>query len=218
VCSGPLVKGDNPGPALHIVHRIPGQDTIDLVHSTVRLLSTTSRPNERKPSPLAGFLSAAHGSAGSVFLSGTAALALGITDTVCCGTIPSICKEWSMANAESSKSMTFQVQDAEGQAYNVLLRVQEHAASGTLVLTPETGAPQQHLLTRMQKGRDGKTLQCYTGAATVTFTIEEDYTPPRLRLVARVFFPVLDTTYTLSKTEQEHLVAWLHALHLPELS
>jgi len=123
-----------------------------------------------------------------------------------------------MAKVEASKSMTFQVHDAGGQAYNVLLCVQEHTANGTLVLTPEAGTPQQYMLTRMQKGRHGKTLRCYTGAATVTLTIEEGYTPPRLHLVARVFFPVLDATYTLSKTEQERLVAWLHALRLHELS
>jgi hypothetical protein len=113
--------------------------------------------------------------------------------------------------------MTFQVHDAGGQAYNVLLCVQEQAANGTLVLTPEAGTPQQYMLTKMQKGRDGKTLQCHTGAAAVTLTIEEGYTQPRLHLVARVFFPVLDATYTLSKTAQERLVAWLHALHLHEL-
>jgi hypothetical protein len=114
--------------------------------------------------------------------------------------------------------MSFQVHDTGGQAYNVLLRIEEHAASGTLVLTPEAGPSQQYLLTKMQKGRDGKMLQCRTGAATVRLTIEEGYTPPRLHLVARVFFPVVDATYTLHKTEQERLVAWLHALRLYELA
>jgi hypothetical protein len=123
-----------------------------------------------------------------------------------------------MANAEASKSMTFQVQDAGGQAYNVHLCVQEHTANGTLVFTPEAGTPQQYMLTKLQKGQGGKMLRCYTGAATVTLTIEEGYTPPRLHLVARVFFPVLDAIYTLSKPEQERLVTWLHALRLRELA
>lgn len=114
--------------------------------------------------------------------------------------------------------MTFQVHDVDGQAYNVLLQVAEHAASGTLVITPAAGTPQQYGLTQMQKSRDGKTLQCHAGPATVTLTVEDSSTPPRLHLVARVFFPVVDTTYTLVKAEQERLVAWLNTLRLPAVS
>jgi len=123
-----------------------------------------------------------------------------------------------MAHTDSTKSMTFQAHDAGGQVYNVLLRVEEPAASGTLALTPEAGATQQYTLTQMQKSRDGKTLQCHTGAATATLTIEDSYTPPRLHLVARIFFPVVDATYTLSQAEQERLVAWVNTLNLRALS
>ena len=123
-----------------------------------------------------------------------------------------------MANVEPTQNITFQVHDAGGQAYDVLLRVAEHAASGTLVLTPAAGATAQYSLTQMQKSRDGKTVTCQTGMATATLTVEDGYTPPRLHLVARVFFPVVDATYTLSQAEQERLVAWLNALRLRELS
>lgn len=123
-----------------------------------------------------------------------------------------------MANAEPTQSITFQVHDTGGLAYDVLLRVAEQAASGTLVLTPAAGATEQYTLTQMQKSRDGKTVTCQTGMATATLTVEDNYTPPRLHLVARVFFPVIDTTYTLSQAEQQRLVAWLSALRLHELA
>ena len=123
-----------------------------------------------------------------------------------------------MANAESTQSIIFQVHDTGGQAYDVLLRVAEQAASGTLVIRPAGGATQEHALTQMHKSRDGKTVTFHTGMATATLTVEESYTPPRLHLVARVFFPVVDATYTLSQAEQERLVAWLNALRLRELS
>lgn len=123
-----------------------------------------------------------------------------------------------MPNADPSKSITFHARDIGGQVYNVLLRVEEHAASGLLVITPEAGAPQEYPLTQIRKSRDCKTVRCHTGAATVTLSIEESYTPPHLHLVAQVFFPVVDATYTLSQVEQEHLVAWVRTLRLHELA
>src|SRR5262245_24965462 len=77
----------------------------------------------------------------------------------------------SMAHADATKSITFQVHDTEGQAYDVLLRVVEQTASGTLVITPEAGKPQPYAFTQMQKRRDGKALTCHASAATVTLTI-----------------------------------------------
>jgi hypothetical protein len=123
-----------------------------------------------------------------------------------------------MANTDAHKSITLRVNNAEGQGYSVLLQVEEQTASGTLVFTPEAGATQQRTLTQMQKSHDGKTLTFRTGPATVTLTVEEGYTPPRLHLVGRVVFPVVDTIYTLSQAEQERFVAWLNTLGLPALA
>jgi hypothetical protein len=124
-----------------------------------------------------------------------------------------------MAPAESTQQIAFQVQDTEGHAYSVLLRVDAKAAQGTLVITPcAAGETRQHELSQLQKSRDAKTLRCKTGVATATLTIEDEPTPPRLHLVARVFFPVLDMTYTLSQVEQERLVAWINTLSLGVLS
>jgi hypothetical protein len=123
-----------------------------------------------------------------------------------------------MANAEPMQSITFAVRDTGGQAYDVLLRVAEQTASGSLAFTPAAGVTEQYPLTQIQKSRDGKTLTCHTGMATATLTVEDGHTPPLLHLVVRVFFPVVDTAYTLSQAEQHRLVAWLNALRLPELS
>ena len=124
-----------------------------------------------------------------------------------------------MAQAASTQQMALQVHDTEGRAYSVLLRIDEKAAQGTLVLTARAvGDTRQHALTQLQKSRDGKTLMCKVGAAAATLTIEDEQTPPRLHLVARVFFPVVDTTYTLSQAEQQRLVAWINTLSLGVLS
>lgn len=123
-----------------------------------------------------------------------------------------------MAHAEPTRSITLRVHDVGGQAYDVLLRVAEQTARGTLVLTPATGAPQQYTLTQIQKSRDGKTVTCHTRMATATLTVDDGSTPPRLRLVARTFFPLVDATYTLSQADQQRLVAWVRALRLHELS
>ena len=71
-----------------------------------------------------------------------------------------------MPNADPSKSITFHARDTGDQVYNVLLRVEEQAASGVLIITPEAGVPQQYTLTQMQKSRDCKTVRCHTGVAT----------------------------------------------------
>lgn len=124
-----------------------------------------------------------------------------------------------MAQAESTQQITVQVYNLEEQAYSVLLRVDEKTAQGTLLITPiAAGETQQRELTQLQKSRDGKTLVFKVSAATVTLTIEDEPTPPRLHLVARVFVPVLDTTYTLSQAEQERLVAWINTLSLSVFS
>ena len=57
-----------------------------------------------------------------------------------------------------------------------------------------------------------------SSGATVTLTIEDMYTPPRLHLVARLFIPVVDSTYTMSQVEQERLVAWINTLSVGVLS
>jgi hypothetical protein len=100
----------------------------------------------------------------------------------------------------------------------VRLQVEEHAARGVFVILPEAGAPQHHTLTQIQKSRDGTTVQCRTGVATVTLTMAEDATPPHLHLVARVVFPVVDATYTLSQADQERRVAWVNTLCVPALA
>src|SRR6266581_1807062 len=118
-----------------------------------------------------------------------------------------------MAHTASTQQITLQVHDPEGHAYSALMRVDEKAAQGTLMITGgATGETRQYELTQLQKSRNGKTLEFKSSGATVTLTIEDAHTPPRLHLVARVFVPVVDTTYTLSQVEQERLVAWINTL------
>jgi hypothetical protein len=124
-----------------------------------------------------------------------------------------------MAHTGSNQQMTLQVHDPEGHAYSVLIRVDEKAAQGTLMITGSTaGKTRQYELTQLQKSRDGKTLGFKSSGATVTLTLEEAYTPPRLHLVARVFVPVVDTTYTVSRAEQERLMVWINTLNLGVLA
>jgi hypothetical protein len=115
--------------------------------------------------------------------------------------------------------MDLQMHDTEGHVYSVRICVDEKAAQGTLVITGSAAEKtRQYELTQMQKSQDGKTLVFKASGATVTLTIEGTYTPPRLHLVARVFVPVLDTTYTFSEAEQERLMAWINTLSLGVLS
>ena len=115
--------------------------------------------------------------------------------------------------------MTLQVHDTEGHAYSVFIRIDENAAQGTLRITGSTtGETQQYELTQLQKSRNGKTLGFKASGATVTMTIEDAHTPPRLHLVVRIFVPVVDTTYTLTQAEQERLMAWINMLSLRVLS
>ena len=124
-----------------------------------------------------------------------------------------------MAHTASTQQMTLQVHDTEGHTYSVLIRVDEKAAQGTLMITGSAaGETRQYELTQLQKSRNGKTLAFKSSGATVTLTIEETHTPPRLRLVARVFVPVVDSTYTISQAEQEGLVAWINALSVGVLA
>jgi hypothetical protein len=127
--------------------------------------------------------------------------------------------EVRMAHIASTQQMTLQVQDTEGHTYSVLIRVDEKVAQGTLTITGSAaGETQQYELTQLQKSRNGKTLGFKASGATVTLTIEDTHTPPRLHLVARVFVPVVDTTYTLSQAEQERLTAWINTLSVGMLS
>jgi hypothetical protein len=124
-----------------------------------------------------------------------------------------------MVCAASTQQMSLQVHDTAGQAYSVHMHIDEKAAQGTLVITG--GAAEEtkkYELTQLQKSRDGKTLAFKASGASVTLTLEEAYTPPRLHLVARVFVPVMDTTYTLSEAEQGRLMAWINTLSLGVLS
>ena len=124
-----------------------------------------------------------------------------------------------MAHPAATQQMTLQVHDTEGHTYSVLIRVDEKAAQGTLVITGSAAAEtKQYELTRLHKSRNGKILGFKASGATVTLTIEDEGTPPRLHLVARVFVPVVDTTYTLSQGEQERLMAWINTLSLEVLS
>jgi len=124
-----------------------------------------------------------------------------------------------MAQPVSTQQTTLQVHDTEGHTYSVLFRVDEKSAQGTLMITGSaTGETQQYELTQLQKSRNGKTLGFKASGATVTLTIEDTHTPPRLHLVARVFVPVVDTTYTLSQAEQERFVEWITALSVGVLS
>jgi hypothetical protein len=124
-----------------------------------------------------------------------------------------------MAHSASTQQMTFQVHDTEGHAYSVLFRVDEKAAQGTLMITGSAaGETQQYELTQLQKSRNGKTLGFKSSGATVTITIEDAHTPPRLHLVARIFVPVVDTTYTLIQAEKERLMVWINTLSLGILS
>jgi len=127
--------------------------------------------------------------------------------------------EFRMAHTASTQQMTLQVHDTEGHTYSVLFRVDEKAAQGTLVITERAaGDTRQYELTQLQKSRDGTTLGFKSSGATVTLTIEDAHTPPRLHLVARVFVPVVDTAYTLNQAEQERLMAWINTLNLGMLS
>jgi hypothetical protein len=124
-----------------------------------------------------------------------------------------------MAHSASTQQMTLQVQDTEGHAYSVFIRIDEKTAQGTLRITGSApGETQQYELTQLQKSRDGKTLGFKASGATVTMTIEDAHTPPRLHLVVRIFVPVVDTTYTLTQAEQERLMAWINTLSLRVLS
>ena len=124
-----------------------------------------------------------------------------------------------MAHSASTQQMTLQVQDTEGHAYSVFIRIDEKAAQGTLRITGSTtGETQQYELTQLQKSRNGKTLGFKASGATVTMTIEDAHTPPCLHLVVRIFVPVVDTTYTLTQAEQERLMAWINMLSLRVLS
>jgi hypothetical protein len=127
--------------------------------------------------------------------------------------------EFRMAHTASTQQMTLQVHDTEGHAYGVFIRVDEKTAQGTLMITGSTaGETRQYELTQLQKSRNGKTLGFKSSGATVTLTIEDAHTPPRLHLIARVFVPVVNTTYTLSQAEQERLTAWINTLSLGMLS
>ena len=124
-----------------------------------------------------------------------------------------------MAHSASTQQMTLQVHDTEGHTYSVFIHVDEKAAQGTLMITGSAaGERRQYELTQLQKSRNGKTLGFKSSGATVTLTIEDAHTPPCLHLVARVFVPVVDTTYTLSQAEQERLVAWINTLSVGVLS
>jgi hypothetical protein len=124
-----------------------------------------------------------------------------------------------MAHSASTQQMTLQVHDTKGHAYRVLIRVDQKVAQGTLMITGSTaGETHKYELTQLQKSRDGKTLGFKSSGATVTMTIEDAHTPPHLHLVARIFVPVLDTTYTLRQAEQERLMAWINTLSLGLLS
>lgn len=124
-----------------------------------------------------------------------------------------------MVHTASTQQMTLQVHDTEGHTYSVLICVDEKAAQGTLIITGSVaGETRQYELTQMQKSRNGKTLGFKSSGATVTLTIEEAHTSPRLHLVARIFVPVVDTTYTLSQAEQERLLAWINTLSVGVLS
>jgi hypothetical protein len=118
-----------------------------------------------------------------------------------------------MAQPVSTQQMTLQVYDTEGHTHEVLIRVDEKAAQGILMITGNAaGESRRYELTQLQKSHNGKTLGFKASGATVTLTIDDVHTPPRLRIVARVFVPVVDTTYTLSQDEQERLVAWVNTL------
>jgi hypothetical protein len=127
--------------------------------------------------------------------------------------------EFRMAHTASTRQMTLQVQDTEGHTYSVFMRVDEKAAQGTLMITGSAaGERRQYELTQLQKSRNGKTLGFKSSGATVTLTIEDTHTPPRLHLIARVFVSVMDTTYTLSQAEQKRLMTWINTLSLGVLA
>jgi hypothetical protein len=127
--------------------------------------------------------------------------------------------EFCMAHTASIQQMTLQVHDTEGHTYSVFIRVDEKAAQGTLMITGSAaGERRQYELTQLQKSRSGKTLGFKSSGATVTLTVEDTHTPPRLHLVARVFVPVVDTTYTLTQAEQKRLMAWINTLSLGVLA
>jgi hypothetical protein len=124
-----------------------------------------------------------------------------------------------MAQTVSTQQMTLQVHDTEGHPYEVLIRVDEKAAQGVLMITGSAaGETRQYELTQLQKSHNGKTLGFKASGATVTLTIEDVHTPARLHVVARVFMPVVDTTYTLSQAEQERLVTWINTLSVGMLA
>ena len=124
-----------------------------------------------------------------------------------------------MGPTTSTQQMALQVHDPAGHAYNVCMSVDEKTARGTLEISGSTAEKtRRYELTQLQKSQDGKTLAFRASGATVTLTVEEAYTPPRLHLVARVFVPVVDTTYTLSEAEQGRLMAWINTLSLGVLA
>jgi hypothetical protein len=57
-----------------------------------------------------------------------------------------------MAHSASTQQMTFQVHDTEGHIHSVLIRVDEKAAQGTLMITGSAaGKPRRYELTQLQK-------------------------------------------------------------------
>jgi hypothetical protein len=124
-----------------------------------------------------------------------------------------------LGDEESAKHISVQVQDKGKTPYTILLSVEEVAEKGVIEVADDKGAVlQKHVLTQMRRNGKGDKIVCKVDRATVTITIDGEKTPPDVRLVATLFFPIIDTTYTLSHTEQQRLVAWIRTLAISALS
>ena len=113
---------------------------------------------------------------------------------------------------DNASQITLQVHDQERNAYDIHLAIA--AGAGTLAIMDRQGQViQQHDLSQLQKSQDAHTLTCRVGFTSVTMKLESETTPPSLHIAARAFLPLFSATYTLSREEQQRLLAWIR--HLP---
>jgi hypothetical protein len=120
-----------------------------------------------------------------------------------------------MTRKSSIPRIALRMHDPDGTAYDIDLVVKEKTGQGTLTITNAQGdVTEQIEFTRMRKGRNGKTFRGRVGVTTATLTIEDGTDPPCLHIVAQAFVPLFQATYTLSREEQQRLMAWLQTLSL----
>jgi hypothetical protein len=105
------------------------------------------------------------------------------------------------------------VYDQERNAYDIHLAVTSPGTGTLAIMNTQGQVIQRFDLSQVQKSHDAQTLTCRVGFATATLQLNGATTPPSLHIAARAFLPLFSATYTLSRAEQQRLLAWLD--HLP---